>query len=99
MTKMEIINAIVGTFNELCNANNISYTAGNLMVNALNYQITATHVIIYVDTKAAPYVLNTNKSGLSEKPKGNNVPNEGWWEIFCKEFAHRLANKLRGEIK
>lgn len=99
MTKQEIINVIIGTFNELSNANHVPCDTGNLMFNALKYQITATHVIIYVDTNVAPYVPYTNEPWVSPKWNGKTNPNGGWWERFCEEFTQRLAKKLRGEIK
>lgn len=99
MTKQEIVGVIVGVFNELNNANHIPYRTGNLMFNALKYQITPTHVIIYVDTKVAPYVPYTNEPWLSSYWEGKKNPNEGWWERYCEEFAERLARKLRGDIK
>lgn len=99
MTRQQIVNVIVGTVNEMRNANHIPYKTGNLMFNGLKYQITSKHVIVYIDTKAAPYVPYTNEPWVSPYWDGKKNPNEGWWEKFCNEFANRLAKKLKGEIK
>lgn len=108
MTRQEVINAIVSTVEELRPSIYVPNpktryqkggSTGNMAFNALKYKIEGELVDIYIDDKIAPYCYYTDGPWLSPKWNGQKNPNEGWWKRFCEEFARRLADKLRGELK
>lgn len=74
-------------------------STGNMALNALQYSVERDVFHIWIDDKIAPYVYYTEYPWTSPKWHGKQNPNEGWWERFYEEFARRLANKLKGELR
>lgn len=74
-------------------------STGNLAFNALKMSVTDKEIKIYVDPHIAPYVAYTNEPWTSPRRHGKENPNEGWWQRFAEEFAAKLANALKGELK
>ncbi len=106
MTRQKVINAIIATVEELRPSIYVpnpqtrgKTSTGNMADNALWYSIEDDVVDVYIHPAIAPYCYYTNEPWISPKWKGKKNPNEGWWKRFCEEFARRLAEKLRGEIK
>jgi len=106
MTKQQVVDAALATLHDLRwtdfvpNPKTRTITStGNLADHGFGYSVKRDGIVIYLDTKAAPYVPYTNEPWVSPKWHGKKNPNEGWWERFCEEFTRRLAAKLRGEIK
>ncbi len=108
MTKQDIVNAVQTTLDELRNSDFVPNTetrykkggsTGNLAFNAIRVNVTDKQVVIFVDQSIAPYMPYTNEPWVAEKWNGATNTNAGWWERFVEEFAQRLANKLRGEIR
>lgn len=100
MTRQKIIDAAIDVMVEMQDEDGwIPKNTGNMAFNGLRGKVTSKYVIIYVDTKVAPYVPYTNEPWISPKWNGKQNPNEGWWNRFAAEFSQRLAKKLRGVIK
>lgn len=99
MTKQDIVNAVQTTLEELKTDKFIPYATGNMARNTVTSEITVDHIDVYINLNEAPYAPYTNEPWIAEKWKGATNTNAGWWERFVEEFAQRLANKLRGEIK
>ena len=102
----QIIAAAIDTMEELRPTSFIPNPAtrgitstGNLAFNAFQYEITKDEIVIYVNEDIAPYMPYTNEPWLSPYWNGKKNPNEGWWQRFVDEFAHRLAVKLNGSIE
>lgn len=74
-------------------------STGNMAFNALRYKVEGNAFIVYVDESIAPYVWFTQKPWTAARWNGKTNPNEGWFEVFQDEFAHRLARKLGGKLE
>ena len=98
MTRQQIIDAAVSTVEEM-RTEIIPRDTGNMADNALQYKISQNEIVIYINTKVAPYVPYTNEPWIAAKWEGKKNPNEGWWDAFAKELIEKFANKLRGTIK
>ncbi len=108
MTKQQIINAVISVVEEMRGTEFVPNpetrykpggSTGNLAFNALQYKIENRRIVVYFDTKLAPYIPYTNEPWLSPFWEGKQNPNEGWWDRFAAEFADRLNKKLRGKMK
>lgn len=108
MTRQEAVNLVIQTVEELRNTDFIPNPAtrlkkpgstGNMADNGLKYVLKHDGIVVYFDTKVAPYIRCTNEPWVAKRWHGKKNPNEGWWERFCDEFARRLAVKLKGDLK
>lgn len=98
MTRQDIINAAISTVEEM-REGHVPIDTGNMAFESLKYKITNKEIVIYIDTKIAPYVPYTNEPWISPKWKGKKNPNEGWWDEFAQEFISRFNRKIQGTIK
>lgn len=69
---------------------------GNMEFNALKVKVEGRYVIVYFDTKVAPYIPYTNEPWLSARWHGKRNPNQDWWDSFAQEFIRRLTLRLKG---
>lgn len=97
-TRQRIIDAACRTVEEL-RKDFVPRDTGNMAYNGLKYKVEGNFIVVYFDTKVAPYIPYTNEPWLSDKWKGKKNPNEGWWDVFANEFITRFNQKLRGSIK
>ncbi len=74
-------------------------STGNMAFNALKSIVEGNAFIVYIDESIAPYVWFTQMPWTAARWNGKKNPNEGWFEIFQDEFAHRLARKLGGKLE
>ena len=73
-------------------------STGNMAFNALRYRVEGDRFIVYIDEGIAPYFVYTNEPWTSPVWGGKKNPNEGWADLFAKEFERLLAEELKGEI-
>ncbi len=97
-TRQQIIAAAVNTVEELRNEL-VPRDTGNMARNALQYKISDNEIVIYIDTKVAPYVYYTNEPWISPRWNGKKNPNQDWWDVFAQTFIERFNDKLGGTIK
>lgn len=98
MTRQKIVDAAVSTVEEM-RREIIPRDTGNMADNALQYIISQNEIVIYINTKIAPYVPYTNEPWISPKWNGKKNPNEGWWDLFAQTFIEKFNAKLGGTIK
>ncbi len=98
MTKQQVINAAVATVEEM-RMEIIPRDTGNMAYNSLQYKISRNEIVIYINTKIAPYVPYTNEPLLSTKWHEKQNLNEGWWDTFAQTFIKKFNNKLGGHIQ
>ena len=77
----------------------VPHKTGNLANNAIYYYVQGDKFVVQVSDYTAPYVPYTNEPWISPKWNGKKNPNQWWWQKFADEFARRLANALKGELK
>jgi len=97
MTRQEVVNIAVSIVEEM-RKDWVPRDTGNMADNSLKYKIKGNYMVIYFDSKVAPYVPYTNEPWISDKWHGKKNPNEGWWDRFAEEFTNRLTGKLGGKI-
>ncbi len=97
MTKYEAINIAVELAEKM--RDGIPYDTGNMALDAFKYKVVGNTLTIEVDVAVAPYVYYTNEPWLSDKWRGKKNPNEGWWNRLVDNYARRLAERLKGDLK
>ena len=105
MTRGKIIDACIRTVEEMRREwvpnpyTRYITSTGNMAFNALQYEVHGNQFIIGIEDSKAPYAPYTEYPWISPMRRGKKNPNEGWWERFREELAHRLAAKLKGDVK
>lgn len=98
MTNQKIINAVATVIEDM-RKEYVPRDTGNMADNALKMKVEGRYIIVYIDTKIAPYVPYTNEPWISPRWHGKKNPNEAWWETFAQIFSERLSAALGGTIK
>lgn len=99
MTIFQLFVIVSQVIAELIAEGYVPIDTGNMAHNAIIYRIVGRNEIhVYVDKRIAPYAVYTEYPWVAPRWNGRKNPNEGWWERFREEFAHRLARVLGGEL-
>lgn len=97
MTKFEAINIAVELAEQM--RDEIPYDTGNMALHAFKYEVVGEVLTIEMDVDQAPYVGYTNEPWISAWWRGKKNPNEGWWNRLVDNYARRLAERLKGDLK